>query len=65
MWIPGTPVAIILRICVSLQVKPRFSRKECQLQIDLSFDDRLQKPATTMNPASCIARLQGVDSVVL
>jgi hypothetical protein len=30
---------IILRIYVSLQVKPRFIRKECQLRIDLTFDD--------------------------
>jgi hypothetical protein len=30
-----------LRIYVSLQVKPCFIRKECQLQIDLTFGDRL------------------------
>jgi hypothetical protein len=39
IWIPWTPVAIIF--FVSLQVKPRFIKKECQLQIDLTFDDRL------------------------
>jgi hypothetical protein len=53
-----------LRIYVSLQVKPRFIRRECQLRIDLTFDDRLQKPTAKMNPASWIT-LQGVDSVVL
>jgi hypothetical protein len=28
-----------LRIYVSLQVKPRFIRKECQLRINLTFDE--------------------------
>jgi hypothetical protein len=36
-----TPVPIILRIYVPLQVKPCFIRKEGQLLIDLAFDDRL------------------------
>jgi hypothetical protein len=36
-----TPVAIILRIFVSLQVKASFIRRECQLWIELTFDDRL------------------------
>jgi hypothetical protein len=44
MWIPGTPVVIILRIYVSLQVKPRVIRKERQMWSDLTFDDRLLKP---------------------
>jgi hypothetical protein len=48
---------------VSLRVKPRFVRKECQLQIDLTFDDRLQKPAAKINPASSIARLKGVHRI--
>jgi hypothetical protein len=30
-----------LRIYVSLQAKPRFDRKECQLRFDLTFEDRL------------------------
>jgi hypothetical protein len=42
-------------------VKPRFIRKECQPGIDITFDDRLQKPTAKMNHASWIARLQGVD----
>jgi hypothetical protein len=54
-----------LRIYVLLQVEPRFNRKECQLRIDLSFDDRLQKPAAKVNPASWIARLQGVGRFLL
>jgi hypothetical protein len=41
MWILWTPVAIILRIYVSLQVKPRFVTKECQMRADLTFDDRV------------------------
>jgi hypothetical protein len=36
-----TRVAIILRIYVSLQGKPRIIRKECELLIDLTFHDRL------------------------
>jgi hypothetical protein len=51
---------IILRIYVSLQVKPRFIRKEYQLLIDLTFGDRLQKLTAKINAASCIARLQDV-----
>jgi hypothetical protein len=60
MWILWIPVAIILRINVSLQVKPHFIRKECQLLIDITFNNRLQKPTAKMNPASWTARLQGV-----
>jgi hypothetical protein len=41
MWILGIPVAIILRIYLALEVKPVFTRKEYQLGIDLTFDDRL------------------------
>jgi hypothetical protein len=54
-----------LRIYVSLQVKPRFIRKECQLRIDLSFDDGLQKQTAEMSPAGCIAGLQGVAITVV
>jgi hypothetical protein len=54
-----------LRIYASTQVKPRFVRKECQLPIDLTFDDRLQKPTAKMNPVSWIARLQGVHGLLL
>jgi hypothetical protein len=49
------------RIYLSLQVKPRFIRKEYQLRIDLTFDDRLQKTSAKMNPLSWIVRLQDVD----
>jgi hypothetical protein len=56
---------IILRIYISLEAKPRFIEKECKLLIDLPFDDRLQKPTAKMNPASCIARLQGVHGLFL
>jgi hypothetical protein len=65
MWILWIPVAIILCIFVSLQLKPRFIRKECQLRIDLTFDDRLYKPAVKMNPANWIAQLQGVRGLLL
>jgi hypothetical protein len=51
------PVAIILRIYVSLQVKRCFIRKGCQLRIDLILNDRLQKPIAKMNSASWIALL--------
>jgi hypothetical protein len=60
-FVGETPVAIILRIYVSLQVKPRFIRKECQLRIDVTFDDR---PTTKTNPASWIAWLQGVRGLL-
>jgi hypothetical protein len=40
---------------VFLEVKPRFIRKECQLRIDLTFDDRLEKPTgkRTLLVGSC------------
>jgi hypothetical protein len=41
MWILRTPASISLRIYVSLRVKPRFIRKECQMRVDITFDDRL------------------------
>jgi hypothetical protein len=58
-------VAIILRIYVSLQVKPFFIRKECQLRIDFTFDEGLWKPTAKMNPASWITRLQGLHGLLL
>jgi beta-lactamase regulating signal transducer with metallopeptidase domain len=58
LWIP---VAIILRVYVSLQVKPRFVRKECQLRIDRTFDERqLTAKKKQKKTASLIGRLQGV-----
>jgi hypothetical protein len=54
-----------LRIYVSLQVKTRFIREECQLRIGLTFDDRLSKLTAKMNPASWIARLQGMRGFLL
>jgi hypothetical protein len=41
--------------------QPLFFRKECQLWIDLTFDNRLQKPTAEMKPARWIAWLQVVD----
>jgi hypothetical protein len=38
-------------------MKTRFISNECQLLIDLTFDDRLQKPTAKMNPAIWIERL--------
>jgi hypothetical protein len=35
------------------------------MRIDLTFDDRLKKPTAKMNPASWIARLQGVRGLLL
>jgi hypothetical protein len=65
MWIPWNPVAIILGIFVSLQVNKRFIGIECQLGINLTFDERLYKPTAKMSPASWIARLQGVRGLLL
>jgi hypothetical protein len=45
-------------------MKPRFIRKECQFLIDLTFDDRLQKPTARMNPANWMALLQGVRGLL-
>jgi hypothetical protein len=64
IWTLWTPVPITLRIYVSLQVKPRFIRKECQLRIHLTFNDKLYKPTTNMNPVSRNARLQGVRGLL-
>jgi hypothetical protein len=50
MWILCTPVAIILRICVSLQVKLCVIRKEHELRIDLAFNDILWKPTCKNQP---------------
>jgi hypothetical protein len=47
------------RIYVPLQVKPRLIRKECQLQIDFTFDGRLE------TKCNWIARLQGVRGLLL
>jgi hypothetical protein len=52
-------VTIILRINVSLLVKQRFSRKECKLQIDLAFGDRMLNPTSKM-----IAGSQGCKACV-
>jgi hypothetical protein len=54
MWLLWTPLVIILRIYVSLQVRPRFIRKEGQLRIDLTFDDR---PKEGRSFSSCVAVL--------
>jgi hypothetical protein len=58
-------VAIILRIYVCLEVKPRFIRKECQLRINFIFNDKQLKPTAIVNPANWIARLQGVLALLL
>jgi hypothetical protein len=46
-------------------VKPRYIRKEYQLQIDLTFDNRLQKPTAKMNPATWITAKHAWITVVL
>jgi hypothetical protein len=45
-------------------VKPRSIRKERQLRIDLTFDDRLEKITAKINPANWITRLQGVRGLL-
>jgi hypothetical protein len=65
MWILWNPVAIILRVYASLQMKPRLIRKECQLRINPIFNDRLYKPTAKMNPASWISRLQDMRGLLL
>jgi hypothetical protein len=40
-------------------------QKRCRLPIDLTFDDRLQKPSEKINLGSWIARLQGVHGLLL
>jgi hypothetical protein len=49
----------------SLQVKPRFIGKECQMRIDLTFEDRLWKSTAKRNSATWNARLQGMSGLLL